>query len=315
MRTISRVAPACLAALNVLVLSASAYALPVGTKADLREEDREAPSWDELVAAGVDFKAIVALSNCSGSLVRFTTSKTTDYAMVLTNGHCLSGMVRAGQARVNESSARSFSLLNSTGTRTLGTLTATRMMYGTMTGTDVALYKLSTTYASIASRYGVAPLVIADKRPTAGDPVRIVSGYWRRIYSCQVAKMVPELREGTWTFKDSIRFTQPGCETIGGTSGSPLINADTYEVLGINNTGNESGAMCTVNNPCEVDPATGKTTATKGAAYGQQTHWFYGCINARNDLDLNKPGCTLTKPTALLPLTDDTIPQVDSDEE
>ena len=36
----------------------------------------------------VDFAGTVALSNCSGSLVRFAASQPTDPAMALTNGHC-----------------------------------------------------------------------------------------------------------------------------------------------------------------------------------------------------------------------------------
>ena len=103
------------------------------------------------------------------------------------------------------------------------------------------------------------------------------------------------LREGSWTFKDSIRFTQPGCETIGGTSGSPIISASSYEVIGVNNTTNESGARCTVDNPCEID-SMGNVTFEKGASYGQQLYQLYTCVNSSNGIDLNIPGCKLQKP-------------------
>lgn len=277
-----------------LAAPAPAYALPVGTEQEARIAESLAPTWEELDAASVDFTAIVALSNCSGSLVRFTTSKTDDYAMVLTNGHCLSGFVTAGTAIVDVTSSRSFTLLSSSG-RGLGTLKAQRLMYATMTGSDFAIYKLTQTYAQLSARYGVAPLVISEHRPEAGTALHIVSGFWKRIYSCSIDHFVHELREGTWTFRDSIRFSSPGCETIGGTSGSPLINADTHEVIGINNTGNESGASCTLNNPCEVDAA-GSITVEKGASYGQQLYPIYGCLSATNQIDLTRTGCTLQKP-------------------
>ena len=284
-----------LAALFVVTgASAEAFALPVGYPEEAQQAAAQTPTWEELDAAGVDFTSIVALSNCSGSLVRFSTSRTDDYAMVLTNGHCLSGFVAAGDAIVDQASSRTFTLLDASA-RSLGTLRAQRMLYATMTGSDFAIYRLTQTYAQLATRFRVAPLVIQSRRPTEGTALRIVSGYWKRIYSCSIDHFVPELREGTWTFRDSIRFTQPGCETIGGTSGSPLIDVESKAVIGINNTGNESGASCTLNNPCEVD-ASGRITATKGASYGQQLYQIYSCLDATNNIDLTRAGCTLQKP-------------------
>ena len=83
-----------------------------------------------------------------------------------------------------------------------------------------------------------------------------------------------------------------GRETIGGTSGSPIIHAETYEVIGINNTGNENGGKCTLNNPCEVDEQ-GNITVTKGASYGQQLFQIYTCLNDQGQFDLTVEGCKL----------------------
>lgn len=276
------------------LLEGRALALPVGDPEEAQDAEDHLPTWEEIDALGVDFTAIVALSNCSGSLVRFSSSSTGDYALVLTNGHCLSGFVAAGDALVDQPSNRTFTLLGAEG-RSLGTLRAQKMVYATMTGSDFALYRLTQTYAQLASRYRVAPLTISSRRAAPGTPVRIPSGFWRKIYSCSIDYFVPELREATWTFRDSIRFTQPGCETIGGTSGSPIVDAESKLVIGINNTGNEKGAMCTMNNPCEVD-STGKTSAYKGAAYGQQLFPIYSCLDAGNKINLTKTGCTLQKP-------------------
>ncbi|HAR43137.1 MAG TPA: hypothetical protein DCS07_11005 [Bdellovibrionales bacterium] len=101
-----------------------------------------------------------------------------------------------------------------------------------------------------------------------------------------------ELREDKWTWSDSILYRQPGCQTIHGTSGAPIIDTETYEVVGINNTGNDAGERCTMNNPCEID-ADGNITVTFGASYGQQIYWIYNCLNSQNEFELSRPGCLL----------------------
>ena len=248
-------------------------------------------------APGADFTGIAALSNCSASLVRFAESAGTDKALVLTNGHCYEGgFLQPGQVLVNRASTRSITLLRPDSSRA-GTVRATRILFGTMTKTDMIVYEVKETYASIKSRLNVSPLTLAKQGPANGAGMAVVSGYWKRIYTCSVQATIPQLREGDWTWQNSIKYQQPGCETIGGTSGSPVVSTSTGEVIGINNTGNEDGERCTVNNPCEVD-ADGNVTVEQGAAYGQQTWWLYTCLTATRTIDLNKAGCELPKPAA-----------------
>jgi V8-like Glu-specific endopeptidase len=248
-------------------------------------------------APGADFTGIAALSNCSASLVRYAESASTDKALVLTNGHCYEGgFLQPGQVLVNRASTRSITLLRPDSSRA-GTVRASRILFGTMTKTDMIVYEVSETYASIKSRLNVSPLTLAKQGPANGAGMAVVSGYWKRIYTCSVQATIPQLREGDWTWQNSIKYQQPGCETIGGTSGSPVVSTSTGEVIGINNTGNEDGERCTVNNPCEVD-ADGNVTVEQGAAYGQQTWWLYTCLTATRTIDLNKAGCELPKPAA-----------------
>ncbi|NVI86610.1 serine protease [Actinomadura sp. BRA 177] len=244
--------------------------------------------------AAVDFTGIVALSNCSGSLVRGPRSRDTDAALVLTNGHCLeSGMPKSGEVVVDQPSSRTFRLLDRTGEGDLGTLRATRVEYATMTDTDVTVYRLNTTYAAIRQRYGVSALRLSTARPREGTEIRVVSGYWRTIYGCKIDATVYRLREAGWTWKDSIRYT-PQCETIHGTSGSPVIDARTHHVVGVNNTGNDDGERCTLNNPCEV-ARDGRITVRHGTHYGQQTYQLARCLGKGNDVVLNRT-CALPKP-------------------
>ncbi|MGW7518388.1 S1 family peptidase [Streptomyces sp. NPDC054796] len=241
-----------------------------------------------------DFAGTVALSNCSGSLVRMPDSKPGDPGLVLSNGHCLQeGMPEPGEVVTDQPSSRSFTLLKADGS-SAGQVSATKISYATMTDTDVSLYELGSTYEQIESRYGIAPLDVEAARPTQGNAITVVSGYWKETFACSIDGFVPELREDGWTMKDSLRYT-PECRTKGGTSGSPVIDNASGKVVGVNNTRNENGEECTLNNPCEVDE-NGEVTVREGIAYGQQTHTLVPCVGEGNKIDLGLPGCALPKP-------------------
>lgn len=247
----------------------------------------------EVRAKAVTF-GTVALSNCSGSVVRAPSSQPGDPALVLSNGHCLeTGFPAPGQVVLNRSSTRSFTLLNAAGSG-VGTLRASKIAYGTMTDTDVSLYQLTRTYAQIESSYGIKALELDTARPTQGKAITVASGYWKRTYSCAVDGFAYRLKEGAWTWKDSVRYTS-ACQTIGGTSGSPVIDNATGKVVAVNNTGNEDGQQCTDNNPCEVSE-NGTVTVRKGINYAQQTYNMVPCIGTGNQIDLNRAGCALPKP-------------------
>jgi V8-like Glu-specific endopeptidase len=245
-------------------------------------------------AGTVDFAGTVALDDCSGSLVRMPNSAAGDPALVLTNGHCLeTGMPGPGEVITDQPSSRTFTLLNSSGGR-LGTLRATKVVYSTMTDTDVTFYQLNTSYAAIKSRYGISPLTMSTTHPVAGAAIDVVSGFWKTIYSCNIDGFVYRLKEGDWTWKDSLRYT-PTCNTIGGTSGSPVVDTATGQLVAINNTGNENGESCTVDNPCEVDE-NGNVTVRQGINYAEETYFIPSCFAAGNRLDLTLPDCILPQP-------------------
>jgi V8-like Glu-specific endopeptidase len=154
------------------------------------------------------------------------------------------------------------------------------------------LYKVKETYAEIKTKFNVRPLTLLSHRPLINDPIEVISGFWKKGYNCHIETFVDQLKEEGWMMKDSARYTRPGCETVGGTSGSPVILAGTRNVIAINNTGNEDGEKCTENNPCEID-STGNITFVKGYSYAQQTYWIYSCLNAVNEIDVHSPECQL----------------------
>ncbi|MGW3128154.1 trypsin-like peptidase domain-containing protein [Streptomyces sp. NPDC001123] len=253
-----------------------------------------APQTAKAAAVTVNFAGTVSLSNCSGSVIRFPNSADSDPALVLTNGHCLeTGFPDPGEVITGQSSSRTFGLLNSSGTR-VATLRANQVVYSTMTDTDITIYRTTTTYSAIKSSYGISPLTVSATHPVTGTAIKVVSGYWKTIYSCNIDGFVYRLKEGDWTWKDSVRYTS-ACNTIGGTSGSPVIDTSTGQVVAVNNTGNEDGERCTVDNPCEVDQ-NGNVTVRQGINYAEETYIIPACFTTGNVLNLSASGCTLPKP-------------------
>ena len=281
---------------RALALGAAAVAAATGVVAgSAPAQAAPAPAPAPRLAA-TTLASTIALSNCSASLVRYPSSVSSDRAMMLTNGHCYEGgFLGAGQVLQNRSSSRSGTLLNAGG-RSLGTVRADRVLYATMTGTDVTLYRLTSTYATLSSRYGATALTISAAHPAAGASIDIPSSYWKRIWNCKIDAFVGTLREDQWTWHDSIRY-DTNCDTIHGTSGSPIVDASSGQIVGINNTGNDDGEMCTLDNPCEVD-ANGTTHAYQGQSYGEETYWFTTCLNSARTIDLTISGCLLTKPAS-----------------
>jgi hypothetical protein len=284
-------AATAIAATALTVSAAAAAPAPAATAAPASS----GKVVQQLQAVGL--ASTIALSNCSASLARYPSSLDTDRAMMLTNGHCYEGgFLSAGQVLVNRSSSRTGKLLDASG-RSVANLRADLVLYATMTGTDVTLYRLTKTFAQLRSTTGLNALTIASTHPVDGHAVSIPSGYWKTTYSCAINGFVSTLREDQWTWHDSLRYLYPNstCQTIGGTSGSPIIDNASLQIVGANNTLNEQGQACTLDNPCEVN-SDGSLTYTQGQNYGQETYWFTTCLTSTNAIDLNKTGCLLTKP-------------------
>jgi hypothetical protein len=277
---------AFLAAVLVLSLFTAPASAAVRTPA--------APETPTAPAVEVDFSGIVSLRGCSGSVVRPPVHDPSDPAMVLTNGHCVR-LLGADEVVVEEPADRVFTLLDKDGDGTLGTLRSAGLAYATMSGTDVALYRLTSTYAEVEAM-GTRALELSPTHPAIGIGIRLVSGYWRQIYACHADGYVHELREDRWTWRGSMRYTAQ-CDSKGGTSGSPVLDAATGKVVAVNNTGNEDGERCTLDNPCEVDE-NGVVTVRHGIRYGQVTHRLAPCLTGDGRVDLTAPGCGLPRPAA-----------------
>ncbi|WP_445277284.1 trypsin-like serine protease [Streptomyces sp. DSM 41033] len=237
-----------------------------------------------------DVEGATDLGNCVGSVVRTAASRPQDPALMLTNGHCVQGDRPApGTAAVDRPADREVPIADRQG-YTQATARANRLLYATMTGTDVALYRLDKTYAQLEAEHAKI-FRLASTPVRAGDPLTVASAGSR--HRCTAEAVVPHLREGGYRMDDSIRYAAgDDCAPWHGDSGSALLAADGTTVVGIHNTHNDDGARCTDNNPCEVGPD-GEVTSEKGRAYGQQVYKITKCLAERSELDPSRAGCAL----------------------
>lgn len=237
-----------------------------------------------------DVEGAVDLNGCTGSVVRTADSRPRDPALLLTNGHCVEGeRPEPGSALADLPADREAAIGDAEG-YPLVTARADRLVYATMTGTDIALYRLDATYGELEAE-GAKVFDLATEPVRAGDPLTVLHGSAR--FDCTAEAVVPHLKEGGYLMDDSIRYAEEeGCDPRFGTSGSALVGADGTTVVGIHNTHNESGERCTDDNPCEVDRE-GNETSLPGRAYGQQVHMLAACLTEGSELDPSRPGCPL----------------------
>ncbi|GEM_PF-2159445 len=231
---------------------------------------------------------------CASSIVRAAASTDEDHALLLTNGHCTPAVdpsrdiPQPGAFELDRSSDSSVPFKDEKG-YLLTTSRTERLLFATMTGTDLALYRLDASYADLESQ-GVTVLDIAAAPPKIGDVVTLQADEG---LTCTVETVVPTLREGEYELYDSLRLAKgEDCETYHGTSGAALVAADGKTIVGVNSSSNTDGEKCTEDNPCEVG-ADGKISVHTDQAYARQVTVLNDCIAAGSVFDVDAPGCTL----------------------
>ncbi|WP_406163948.1 trypsin-like serine protease [Streptomyces canus] len=241
-----------------------------------------------------DVEGSVDLSGCAGSVVGTPISRPQDPALLLTNGHCVQGQRPGpGTAMVNQPADREVPIADRQGYPQT-TARVKRLVYATMTGTNIALYRLDKTYAQLRSE-GAKIFHLTSTPVRAGDPLTMA--YTSRRFNCTAETVVTHLREGGYQQDDSIRYAAgEDCAPWHGTSGSALLAPDGSTVVGIHNTHNEAGEQCTDHNPCEVGPDEA-VTSVQGRGYGQQVDMITDCLARGSNLDPSRQGCTLTGAT------------------
>lgn len=219
----------------------------------------------------------VRIPNCSGSVVRLPGARDLDKALVLANGHCVAGAdLGHGDVMTNTpvDAAHSTAYLVKADAAGEpgdgGQATLTKVVYATMTDTDVALFETSSTYAALAMR-GIRPRTLATSGPAVNAPVSVVSTYWGTAWTgCRVSAVQPVHTEGPWRWTNTLALGGSGCTGFAkGASGSPVLEAD-GRVVAVLNTANP----------------------TTGAGFAQQTAPVTTCVD-KGRFTLAAPTCTL----------------------
>ncbi|MER5888289.1 alpha/beta fold hydrolase [Streptomyces sp. NPDC001941] len=247
----------------------------------------------------------VKLDNCSASLVRPPGARDQDKALLLTNGHCYPGdRPEPGQVITDKATSMNATVMSAAG-RELGQVTGERVLYATMTGTDMMLVRLDSSYADIQGKYGVKAFPLSSTGPAPGQDIKVASSYLESVWSCKAEAIVPTLREGDYTSTTAVRYAKD-CDTKPGSSGSAVLDAKSGALIAVNSTSNRDGGTCTLNNPCEVGTkdttdvkrtqGADDTTVHKGRGYATQTAAINDCITPGNVLDLDRKACKLPKP-------------------
>ncbi|WP_053351319.1 S1 family peptidase [Leucobacter musarum] len=237
---------------------------------------------------------------CMGSVVRSAASVGSDPAMLLTNGHCVQmfgadlAFPEPGTALVDQPTGENSLMFLDGGGYGIFPAHADRVIYATMTGTDVAVLRLDQSYDEI-ERQGGRVLSLATSPVEAGVSLSLKNGTGQ---TCEIEAIVPQLREGSYTMEQSLRFAQSDeCLQFPGQSGAALVASDGHTLAAVLNTHNRDGESCTDNNPCEV-AADGTTTVFDGRGYGQQVAGVNACLAAGSVLDQSAANCAVTGATS-----------------
>jgi len=177
--------------------------------------------------------------------------------------------------------------------------TIAQMMYESMDGTDLGIYRLDATIGSMRAR-GVAPIALADAPPATGAPITIASYPMevpedpKRVLHashCDEDASV-RLAEGPFVFLD---FLANDCAWIrAGSSGGAFLDEHgrLFAVLSTQADPPTDGQPpCWLNVPCELD---GGVHMRVGETYGAPIRSLASCFTG-GVFDLDAPGCSLTR--------------------
>ncbi|MEX1827918.1 serine protease [Luteibacter sp. CQ10] len=229
-----------------------------------------------------------AASSCTATLVAGSDApSSTAAALVLTAGHCVGGEFDANEVWVDRAARERWHFTpayfrdNQAAHRDIA---VDRVLYATMKGVDVAVLRLQATYGELAAM-GVRPLTLVTRPQSEGLPVELVhvpvngvadDERFLRLSRC-VAGGKASIFEGNrpWYWPTASMTRCAG--VAGGSSGAPVLLADTAGVLGVMGTQVDPSLLgCGLNRPCE---------ATNGPAFSREgANYFHPLMAVANAL-------------------------------
>jgi len=251
-------------------------------------------------------------SACSAALVTFSGRSASSRGLVVSAGHCSErgklkvpigdrslAMPDHGEVLYRIALRRSLTLETGKSQDPRTCVEADEITYGTMTGADILLLQLTETYEQIERRTGVKPFLMSQETSFApGLALRMPSARWQNDRACQADTTVQQVKEFRWLWSPVLRIRiADSCGTPHGASGAPAIRKDNNEVIGVFGTASDgNGAPCELNNPCEVAPDGSTNASVREQGYVHFLHYFYSCLDASRNLDLEVAGCLLPRP-------------------
>lgn len=268
---------------GLIVLTFNAHSRP--DTITLASEPIRAATEDEL-------HNLASTNGCSAGYVDIG-RKMNAKAIIVTNGHCASGSLRAGQAMINLPVSKAFSIFSATGSAVK--VTAVRLLYATLMDTDIAFYELKETNAELDKK-NLQPFPFFQGRAPLGAAVRVTSGYWKETQECTLARRVHKVLEGFGSdisapsIATQAYALSANCKIRGGYSGTPVIDTATNSIIAMAFTGAEGNESCAERSPCEED-VNGNRVYRKGISYVSRVDQLSDCIYD-GEFNLSLPSCT-----------------------
>lgn len=155
------------------------------------------------------------------------------------------------------------------------------IIWRSMQGVDMAIVELDVTLQKLIEN-GIQPLKLARDTPANGTDVLIVGApkgfdeVTLRMAACTLQPSL-DIVEGAWVWRNTFMTR---CKDVrGGSSGSPLLDRYSNEILGVVGTGNfdDWHTPCDDHAPCT--PVGNTYSVVQGNIYGNPTAFLNGCFS------------------------------------
>jgi Trypsin-like peptidase domain len=203
-------------------------------------------------------------------------------AYVLSNGHCVYNTLGRIGVDLHIEGHVEFNYFKDTPSQRK-VYSLKRLNWSSLQGTDLAVLELDAPLSELIED-GIQPLRLADGLPEANSPILSVSapvaatGYTLRLSACTL-ESVAQIVEHPYAWVNNLRNR---CQDVlPGSSGSPILNRVTHEVIGImgtSTTGSSENSRCFADAPCEVND--GQPTWLNTTNYGSPTYPLNACFVA-----------------------------------
>lgn len=196
-------------------------------------------------------------------------------AYVLTAGHC----INLSNGRIDRNAPISGTITFNyfkDGTK-FKTYDLKKVKWRSMQGVDMAIVELSVSLQTLIS-HGIQPLKLARATPAYDSAVLIVGAPQSSTLELAACTLQPasDVIEGVWTWRNNFMTRCKGIQN--GSSGSPLLDRYSNEIIGVVGTGNQDPTLipCEINAPCTF---TGNAySAILGNVYGNPVAHIRDCF-------------------------------------